>query len=382
MSSSLKGSKIGKQKSSGTKNSQQVTTITIQRGGKGLPRKYCFYEKGNEVDDRFYWAIGECEHKTATETNRNVEITEDEFMTKQRRPKNLPPPPNNNLPNNYKLPPGGKVWLTAIYDPTRDQNSRVSAIRTIAIDKVERTLQKNNTNNIELLDGLLKSKDKEKYDDVKKRYRLRQQDDLAFVIDVKDFKKIYGNDYNSKIINKNKLCKDFPARHECTKTLTGNNRPLTPGLGIRGDGYGYSFQNNITTNKFPSEITGITDLNAYFGDNFTQKDYTSQVMEMALRQKKIIENERNRTGLYTNSNGKTCKLDEIVNSWKYCIIDSMVSENSVIMIFKRNSDTGNLDAIKMYVDFKNYSLNNMNNERKKDTGVCVWLENNPTVYII
>jgi len=229
MSTSLKGSKIGKQKSSSTKNSQQVTTITIQRGG-GRTKKYCFYEKGVEEDDKFYWAYGECEHKIATEPNRNISISENEFIAKKLRSKNLPIENNKN-----NLPLGAKVWLEKIYSNIYDNDefTLVSEIKTLAVNKVQRVLQRNNDENLDLLNGLLESKDKEKYDEVKKRYGLRNRDDLAFVISVKDFRYIYG-DYtpktkNVKVVvnNKENICKKYPDRHGCRGTLTGNSRPLS-----------------------------------------------------------------------------------------------------------------------------------------------------------
>jgi len=366
MSLSLKRSKMGDlnssiRKSRITKKNQQVTKEVS--GGRN-----CYYEDGINNRNKFYNAPV-CQDRSYDEYNQNDQVVAS-FGAK-----------NIEINNNFKkklkekktkklLLPEEKQWLDLIYDVEIDPSQKIASIKKNGIHGIQ---QNNNTTHNLLLD-LLKKK---KFEFKPSRW-IKKEEDLIDFMTIAKFREIYGPyepESNNIVVvnNKESICNKYPLRHACKKTVTTNNIAV---------GQKTVNSNNITTKiKLRLNIKHITDLNEYFGD-FTEKNYTDQVIEMALRQKKIIENERERTGLYTNTNGKTCKLDEIVNSWKYCIIDSMIGENSFIMIFKRNNDTGNLDVIKIYSAFKNFSLNNMNKEHKIDTGVCVWLENNPTVYII
>ena len=119
--------------------------------------------------------------------------------------------------------------------------------------------------------------------------------------------------------------------------------------------------NNKFRNSLPDTLGNISDLNKYFGDNFSQKDYKEETIKLIFLGKNIKNGNRNYENYAIN---KECKLNQILDNWKYAIVDcSKVTNNNLILIYKRNKDN-NLDIIKVYIDFINTPFHNKNDSLK------------------
>ena len=144
-----------------------------------------------------------------------------------------------------------------------------------------------------------------------------------------------GNYKNANFFENSKNCDNNPATIEITKEEYQEHNLLKKK--INADITKIKFDLNIEKINIPLEIQNIGNLKKVFGENFMEKDYREETLNII---KATNWNNDNR------KLNKNCKLNKIFVDWKYAIYDA--KDNNNIFIYKRNTETNNLNLIMMY----------------------------------